>query len=142
MISAITGIPIKQSIAVTGSINQFGEIQPIGGVNEKIEGFFDVCVNDGLTGDQGVVIPRTNVSNLMLRADILQAVDEGKFTIYAIDTVDDGIEVLTGMKAGKLNDQGKYPKNTINAKVQESLARFYQDYVRYAHNIRCCNIND
>ena len=141
MISAITGVPIKQSIAVTGSINQFGEIQPIGGVNEKIEGFFDVCKHDGLTGTQGVVIPRTNVSNLMLRADILQAVDDGKFSIYAIDTVDDGIEVLTGMKAGKLNSKGEYPKGTINYLVQENLARFYNDYVRYAHDIRCCNID-
>ena len=91
LLSAIANLPIKQSIAVTGSINQFGEIQPIGGVNEKIEGFFDVCAHDGLTGKQGVVIPRTNVDNLMLRADIVQAVEDGRFTIYAIDTVDDGI---------------------------------------------------
>ncbi|MBP1532035.1 MAG: AAA family ATPase, partial [Alphaproteobacteria bacterium] len=107
MISAIAGVPIKQSIAVTGSINQFGEIQPIGGVNEKIEGFFDVCSYKGLTGNQGVIIPRTNIGNLMLRADIVQAVEEGRFTIYAIDTVDDGIEILTGIKAGKLNAKGE-----------------------------------
>ena len=132
LISAITGVPIKQSIAVTGSINQFGEIQPIGGVNEKIEGFFDVCVRTGLTGTQGVVIPRTNIDNLMLRADVVQAVEEGKFTIYAIDTVDDGIEVLTGMSAGKANHKGGYPEGTINRLVQQNLKVFYDDYVRFA----------
>ncbi len=138
MISAITGLPIKQNIAVTGSINQFGEIQPIGGVNEKIEGFFDVCAYKGLTGTQGVIIPRTNVDNLMLRADILQAVDDGKFTIYAIDTVDDGIEILTGRKAGKINAKGEYPKNTVNYLVQQSLKEYYKDYVRYAKETNGC----
>lgn len=132
LISAISELPIKQNIAVTGSINQFGEIQPIGGVNEKIEGFFDVCNHAGLTGDQGVIIPRTNVGNLMLRSDILQAVDEGKFTIYAIDTVDDGIEILTGVKAGKANKNGEFEKGTVNYKVQESLRNYYKDYARFA----------
>ncbi len=138
LLSAITGVPIKQSIAVTGSINQFGEIQPIGGVNEKIEGFFDVCNHGGLTGKQGVIIPRTNIENLMLRADIVQAVEEGNFTIYAIDTVDDGIEILTGMKAGKINAKGQYPAGTINRLVQESLQGFYQDYARYAKETHGC----
>ncbi len=138
MISAITGLPIKQNIAVTGSINQFGEIQPIGGVNEKIEGFFDVCAHQGLTGTQGVIIPRTNIENLMLRADILQAVEEGKFTIYAIDTVDDGIEILTGKKAGKLNAKGEYPKDSVNGMVQQSLREFYEDYARYANETKGC----
>jgi predicted ATP-dependent protease len=132
LISAISEIPIKQSIAVTGSINQFGEIQPIGGVNEKIEGFFDVCSHAGLTGTQGVIIPRTNVGNLMLRSDILQAVDEGKFTIYAIDTVDDGIEILTGMKAGKADKNGEFEKDSVNYRVQENLRKYYKDYARYA----------
>jgi len=138
LLSAISGLPIKQSIAVTGSINQFGEIQPIGGVNEKIEGFFDVCNHAGLTGNQGVIIPRTNVENLMLRADILQAVEEGKFTIYAIDTVDDGIEILTGVKAGKLNAKGEYPKGSVNYLVQKSLQDFYADYARYAKETNGC----
>ncbi len=132
LISAISEIPIKQSIAVTGSINQFGEIQPIGGVNEKIEGFFDVCNHAGLTGTQGVIIPRTNVGNLMLRSDILQAVEEGKFTIYAIDTVDDGIEILTGMKAGKADKNGEFEKDSVNYRVQENLRKYYKDYARYA----------
>ena len=132
MISAIAGVPIKQSIAVTGSINQFGEIQPIGGVNEKIEGFFEVCSYKGLTGKQGVIIPRTNVGNLMLRSDVVQAVEEGKFTIYAIDTIDDGIEILTGLKAGKLNTKGEYPKGTINYLVQQNLKQYYEDYAKFA----------
>ena len=132
LISAISELPIKQNIAVTGSINQFGEIQPIGGVNEKIEGFFDVCNHAGLTGNQGVIIPRTNVGNLMLRSDILQAVDEGKFTIYAIDNVDDGIEILTGVKAGKADKNGEFEKGTVNYKVQESLRNYYKDYARFA----------
>ena len=138
MLSAITGVPIKQNIAVTGSINQFGEIQPIGGVNEKIEGFFDVCKHSGLTGTQGVIIPRTNIESLMLRSDILQAVDDGKFSIYAIDTVDDGIEILTGIKAGSPNTKGEYPKGTINRMVQDSLKQFYADYARYAKETHGC----
>lgn len=138
LLSAIANLPIKQSIAVTGSINQFGEIQPIGGVNEKIEGFFDVCAHDGLTSKQGVVIPRTNVDNLMLRADIVQAVEDGRFTIYAIDTVDDGIEILTGVKAGKADNKGNYPKGTVNYLVEESLRQYYQDYARYAKETLGC----
>ena len=132
MLSAIANLPIKQSLAVTGSINQFGEIQPIGGVNEKIEGFFEVCKYNGLTGKQGVIIPRTNVVNLMLREDVVQAVEDGKFSIYAIDTVDDGIELLTGVSAGKVNKKGQYPRGSVNYQVQQSLAEYYKDYVRCA----------
>ncbi|MCI5545004.1 MAG: AAA family ATPase [Azospirillum sp.] len=132
LLSAIADLPIKQNIAVTGSINQFGDIQPIGGVNEKIEGFFDVCAHRGLTGDQGVIIPRTNVGNLMLREDVISAVREGKFHIYAIDTVDDGIEILTGIKAGKANAKGEFPKDSVNWKVKQSLDRYYQLHARYA----------
>ena len=138
LISALTGIPIKQSIAVTGSINQFGEIQPIGGVNEKIEGFFDVCKHHGLTGTQGVIIPRTNVKDLMLREDILNAVDEGNFAIYAIDHVDDGIEILTGMKAGTADKNGKFPRGTINNRVQKALDEYYKRYVRFAKETHGC----
>ena len=138
LLSAISGIPIKQSIAVTGSINQFGEIQPIGGVNEKIEGFFDVCSHQGLTGEQGVIIPRTNVADLMLREDICSAVDEGKFHIWAVDTVDDGIEILTGIKAGKVDKDGKYPRGTVNNAVQQGLAKFYKCYAKYAKETNGC----
>ncbi|MBR1841369.1 MAG: AAA family ATPase [Alphaproteobacteria bacterium] len=132
LISAITGLPIKQNFGVTGSINQFGEIQPIGGVNEKIEGFYDVCMHEGLTGKQGVIIPRTNIDDLMLRSDIVQAVEDGKFTIYAIDTVDDGIEILTGKKVGKADAKGNYPKGSVNYLVKQSLQEFYEDYRKYA----------
>ena len=138
LLSAIAGIPIKQNIAVTGSINQFGDIQPIGGVNEKIEGFFDVCSHKGLTGDQGVIIPRANVTNLMLREDVINAVNDGKFHIYAIDNVDDGIEILTGIKAGKPNKQGVFPKNTVNWMVKQSLEKYYQRYVQYAKETLGC----
>ena len=132
MLSAIANLPIKQSLAVTGSINQFGEIQPIGGVNEKIEGFFEVCKYNGLTGKQGVIIPRTNVVNLMLREDVLEAVEKGQFSIYAIDDVDDGIELLTGIPAGKADKRGRFPKGTVNYMVQQSLEEYYRDYVKFA----------
>ena len=138
MLSAIANLPIKQNIAVTGSINQFGEIQPIGGVNEKIEGFFDVCRHRGLTGDQGVIIPRTNVKDLMLREDVLNAVDEGKFHIYAVDNVDDGIEILTGIKAGKPDKHGNYPKGTVNYAVRQGLEYFYKRYVKFAKETHGC----
>ena len=132
MLSAIANLPIKQSLAVTGSINQFGEIQPIGGVNEKIEGFFEVCKYNGLTGKQGVIIPRTNVVNLMLREDVLEAVENGQFSIYAIDDVDDGIELLTWIPAGKADKRGRFPKGTVNYMVQQSLEEYYRDYVKFA----------
>lgn len=138
LLSAIANIPIKQGIAVTGSINQFGDIQPIGGVNEKIEGFFDVCCHRGLTGDQGVIIPRTNVSNLMLREDVVNAVRDGKFHIYAIDNVDDGIEILTGIKAGKMNTKGEFPKGSVNRMVKESLDKYYHLYAQYAKETFGC----
>ena len=137
LISAISELPIKQNIAVTGSINQFGEIQPIGGVNEKIEGFFEVCNHAGLTGDQGVIIPRTNVRNLMLKEEVVQAVEDGKFHIWAIDTVDDGIEILTGVKAGTRAAKGKFEKGSVNAIVEEKLDEYYQCYVHYAKEMQC-----
>ena len=138
MLSAISGIPIKQCIAVTGSINQFGEIQPIGGVNEKIEGFFDVCKHRGLTGTQGVIIPRTNVKDLMLREDVLQAVDEGLFHVWAVDTVDDGIEILTGKKAGQADKNGRFPRGSVNYAVQQNLEALYKRYVHYAKETHGC----
>ncbi|MFI3242192.1 MAG: ATP-binding protein [Alphaproteobacteria bacterium] len=132
LLSAISGVPIKQSIAVTGSINQFGEIQPIGGVNEKLEGFFEVCKHKGLTGTQGCIIPRTNVENLMLNEEMQEAVENGKFHIYAIDTVDDGIEILTGKKAGVRGKNGKFPRGSINALVENKLNDMYKKYAKFA----------
>jgi len=121
LLSSIADIPLKQSIAVTGSVNQRGEIQPIGGASQKIAGFFDVCKARGLTGDQGVMLPQKNVRNLMLREDIVAAVGEGKFHIYPVSTVDQGIEVLTGMEAGELQEDGTYPEGTVNYMVDKRL---------------------
>jgi predicted ATP-dependent protease len=126
MLSAIAELPIKQSLAVTGSINQFGEIQPIGGVNEKIEGFFDVCRINGLTGEQGVIIPKTNIRNLMLREDVVTAVQKGLFHIYAVSNISEGIEILTGIPAGALNKNGTYPKNSIYGRATKELHRLFK----------------
>lgn len=122
LLSAIAEIPIRQSLAVTGSINQHGQVQAIGGANEKIEGFFDVCRARGLTGDQGVLIPASNVKNLMLRQDVVEAVANGQFHVYAVETVDQGIELLTGMPAGEPDEEGNYPEGTVNGLVQKRLA--------------------
>jgi len=123
ILSSISGVPIRQYIAVTGSVNQKGEIQPIGGVNEKIEGYYDVCCMVGLTSKQGVIIPRQNLKNLMLKKELIKSVKEGKFHIYAIEHVDEGIEILTGMAAGVKTKSGEYPKNTINFFVSEKLKK-------------------
>ena len=121
LLSSLSDVPVKQNIAVTGSVNQKGEIQPIGGVNQKIEGFFQICRTKGMNGDQGVLIPRANLRNLMLRPEVVEAVKEDKFHIYAVSTVDEGIEVLTGVPAGKRGKDGKYPASTINRKVADTL---------------------
>jgi lon-related putative ATP-dependent protease len=121
ILSALSGLPIKQNIAVTGSVNQKGEVQAIGGVNEKIEGFFEVCRSKGLTGQQGVMIPESNVQNLMLKEEILDAVKEGKFHIYSVNTIDQGIENLTGVKAGVKRKDGTFEKGTINDRVDKRL---------------------
>jgi predicted ATP-dependent protease len=121
LLSALADIPVRQSIAVTGSINQHGEIQPVGAVNEKIEGFFDVCQAAGLTGDQGVLIPAANMAHLMLRDDVIAAVEAGRFHIYAIRTVDQGIEVLTGLSAGVRGGDGRFPDASVNGRVEARL---------------------
>jgi lon-related putative ATP-dependent protease len=121
LLSAISEIPIKQSFAVTGSVNQHGRIQAIGGVNEKIEGFYDICEARGLTGDQGVLIPASNMKHLMLRRDIVEAVEENRFHIYAVETVDQGIEILTGKPAGEPDEEGEYPEDSVNGRVLNRL---------------------
>lgn len=121
LISALTDIPINQSFAVTGSINQHGEVQAIGGVNEKIEGFFDLCSARGLTGKQGAIIPKSNVRNLMLDNRVVDAVKKGKFTIYAVETVDEAMVMLLNKKAGSRNTKGNYPKDSINHQILERL---------------------
>lgn len=114
LISALTKIPARQDLAITGSINQYGQVQSVGGVNEKIEGFFKLCQHRGLTGTQGVVIPHSNQINLMLDKDVLAAVKAGKFTIYAVDTVDQALSILMDKEVGELNSKGRYPKHSIN----------------------------
>jgi ATP-dependent Lon protease len=122
LMSSLSGVPIQQNIAVTGSVNQWGEIQPIGGVKEKIEGFYDVCKARGLTKSQGVMIPIQNVSDLMLRADVVESVAAGEFHVWAVASIDQGIEILTGVAAGERDAQGNYPPGTINSLIERRLA--------------------
>jgi lon-related putative ATP-dependent protease len=124
ILSSLIEKPIKQNISVTGSVNQRGQVQPIGGVNEKIEGYYEVSKAKGMTGDQGVMIPRANVKNLMLKPEVVEAVKDGKFHIYAVETIDEGIEVLTGIEAGELQEDGEYPEETINYMVRKKLDEF------------------
>jgi lon-related putative ATP-dependent protease len=123
LLSAIAQVPISQGYAVTGSVNQHGQVQPIGGVNEKIEGFFDICTARGLTGNQGVLIPAANVQHLMLRKEIIEAVREERFHIHAVRTIDEGIEILTGVPAGSPDPDGHFPENSVNGKVYRRLTQ-------------------
>ncbi len=121
LLSNLANVPIRQSLAITGSVNQFGQAQAIGGVNEKIEGFFDICNARGLTGDQGVLIPAANVKHLMVRHDVVAAAEAGKFRIYAVENVDHAISLLTGLPAGEPDGKGVYPEGSVNRKVAERL---------------------
>ncbi len=127
LLSALSRVPLRQDVAVTGSVNQKGEIQAIGGVNEKVEGFFDTCRAFGLTGRQGVLIPESNVSDLMLRKDVVEAIAQRRFHIYTAATVEEGIEVLTGVEAGAPNEEGEYLGDTVFALVQRRLAKMAKD---------------
>ncbi|GAA0851446.1 ATP-binding protein [Marinobacter szutsaonensis] len=124
LLSAIAGVPLKQSFAVTGSMNQHGEVQAVGGVNEKIEGFFSVCRNSGNLGNQGVLLPESNVEHLMLRKDVRDAMGDGRFTIYPISDINEAIELLTGMEPGVADENGDYPEGSFNRKVQDRLSAF------------------
>ena len=134
LLSSLSRIPIKQSVAVTGSINQRGEVQPIGGVNEKIEGFFRVCEASGLTGEQGVLIPASNVGDLMLHEDVITAVAEGKFNIWAVRSIDEGIELLTGKPAGSRDAEGNFPEGTIHHAVQARLLELAEDLKNFGND--------
>lgn len=131
LLSALSGLPIKQGIAVTGSINQRGEIQPIGGVNEKIEGFYHICKVKRLTGKQGVIIPRSNIKHLMLKDEVIEAVDKGQFHIWAVSTIEEGIEILTGVPAGEKDKKGKYPKSSVNYMVSKRLDELTLNYLKH-----------
>jgi predicted ATP-dependent protease len=125
LLSALGEVPVKQSLAVTGSVNQHGEVQPIGGVNEKVEGFFDVCLEAGpLTGEQGVLVPRRNVKNLMLRREVVEAVEAGRFHVWAVNTVDEALELLTGRPAGERAADGHFPEKSVNAAVEARVMAF------------------
>jgi len=128
MLSALSGIPISQDLAVTGSVNQKGEVQAIGGVNEKIEGFFEVCKMRGLNRKQGVLIPHSNIKNLMLKDEVIKEVESGNFSIYGIKSIDEGIEVLTNKKSGKRGKTGKFPKDTINFLIDEKIKDFTEKF--------------
>jgi lon-related putative ATP-dependent protease len=127
LISAIADLPLRQDLALTGSVNQHGEVQAVGGINEKIEGFFDTCLAlGGLTGTQGVILPAANVENLMLREDVALAVQEGRFHLYAVRTVDEALELMTGLPAGEPNAKGEYPPDSVNGRVMASLQAMYE----------------
>ena len=134
LLSAIAETPIRQSLAVTGSVNQHGVVQAIGGVNEKIEGYFDVCQTRGLNGEQGVLIPKANVQHLMLRQDVVKAVESGRFHIYPVGAIDEGIEILTGLAAGDPDEQGNFPEGSINDLVHKKLVELAEARQAFAEN--------
>ena len=124
LLSALSGLPLDQGIAVTGSVDQHGDVQAVGGVAHKIEGFFAVCKARGLTGDQGVIVPAANVHNLMLEDEVVEAVREGRFHVWAVRTIDEGIQLLTGRPAGKRRADGSYPKESVHGLVASGLERY------------------
>jgi predicted ATP-dependent protease len=136
LLSAISEVPIKQSLAVTGSVNQRGQVQAIGGVNAKIEGFFDICKARGLTGEQGVLIPASNVKHLMLRQDVVHAVENEQFHIYSVETIDQGIELLTGLSAGELDEHGAYPEGSVNYLVKQRLLELAQRRIEFGESAK------
>jgi predicted ATP-dependent protease len=131
LLSGLSGVPIKQSYAVTGSVNQRGEVQPIGGVNEKIEGYFEVCKARGLNGKQGVLIPQNNVRNLMLKNEVIDAVKAGRFHIYPVKTIEEGIEILTGIPAGKQLEDGGFEKDSLYDRVDRRLREMAETARRF-----------
>lgn len=142
LLSSLAETPIKQSFAVTGSVNQHGEVQAIGGVNEKIEGFFDVCKARGLTGNQGVLIPASNVKHLMLRDDVVQAVSDGKFQIHEVETISEGIEILTGVPAGERDEDGNYLEGSIGKRIVDRIEKIAKKQREYSKAVKGENENE
>jgi predicted ATP-dependent protease len=132
LLSELAGAPARQDIAMTGSINQQGRVQAIGGVNEKIEGFFDICKRRGLSGSQGVLVPASNVEHMMLREDVVEAVEDGDFHIYAVRSVDEAMHLLTGVEPGQPDGEGHYPQGTLNERVASKLTDFAQRVRKFA----------
>lgn len=139
LLSALGQVPVRQGRAITGSVNQHGQVQPIGGVNEKIEGFFDVCRASGLTGDQGVLIPASNVKHLMLRADVVEAAEKGLFRVWPVETVDEAVELLTGVPAGERGVDGRYPEGSVNRRVDDRLAAFAEKARNFGRGVQAPN---
>jgi predicted ATP-dependent protease len=134
LLSALAELPVRQELAVTGSVDQHGQVQAIGGVNEKIEGFFDVCAARGLTGTQGVLIPQANAQHLMLRADVVEACAAGRFAVYAVRTIDEGIRLLTGHDAGERGTDGRYPEGSVNRLAEDRLEAFARSRQGFARD--------
>jgi predicted ATP-dependent protease len=132
LLSSLSGVPIRQNLAVTGSINQLGRVQAVGGINEKIEGFFEVCERRGLDGTHGVVIPQDNVKHLMLREHVIEAVQNGLFSVFAVRNIDDAVTILTGTEAGQREDQDQFPPDSVNKMVEEQLIRYAKLRKRFA----------
>jgi len=132
LLSALAETPLEQALAITGSVNQFGQIQPIGGVNEKIEGFFDVCNRRGLNGRQGVLIPPSNVKQLMLRRDVVEAVENDRFHVYPVETIDQCLALLTGLPAGECDEQGNFPEGSVNLRVRARLIGFVEQNMAFS----------
>jgi predicted ATP-dependent protease len=122
-LSALGEVPLRQGVAVTGSVSQAGDVQAVGGATEKIEGFFDVCAARGLTGDQGVIIPASNVQHLMLRDDVVQAVEAGSFHVWPVSTIDEAMAIMSGLEAGERGRRGSYPAGSFNRRVEDRLRR-------------------
>lgn len=133
LLSALGKLPLKQSLGVTGSVNQFGVVQPVGGINEKVEGFFDICAARGLTGQQGVLIPASNVSHLMLRQDVVEAARQGRFHLWAVHSVDEAMELLTGLPGGNTDAQGQWTAGSVNARIAEGLRQLARARQAFAH---------
>lgn len=136
LLSSLSKLPLRQDIAATGSVNQKGEIQPVGGINEKIEGFYAVCKAKGLTGQQGVIIPYQNMNNLMLSDEVVEAVEKGEFNLYQVRTIDEGIEILTGVSAGAMMEEGAYPEGTVNYLVDKNLRHYNQALIKQRKEIQ------
>jgi len=136
LLSSLSKLPLRQDIAATGSVNQKGEIQPVGGLNEKIEGFYAVCKAKGLTGQQGVIIPYQNMNNLMLSDEVVEAVEKGEFNLYQVRTIDEGIEILTGVSAGEMTEEGTYPEGTVNYLVDKNLRHYNQALIKRRKEIQ------
>ncbi|TNE78794.1 MAG: ATP-dependent protease, partial [Gammaproteobacteria bacterium] len=134
LLSAIADIPIRQSLAVTGSINQHGQVQAIGGINQKIEGFFDICAARGLSGEQGVVMPAANTQHLMLAQRVIDAVEAGHFHIYAVATIDEALSLLTGIDAGQPDENDQYPEGSVNGRVAAKIEAWIEVAKKYSHH--------